>query len=885
MTWSLALALALCLQVPCGSANAADAADEGASERADPAQRAAEAPSPAPRSPSAEPVPSDPWAGVEEMIVVGGSVTGMLLDSAVSVTGFSQEDLLSIGAVNVSDVSQYTPNLEIRTLSGTTPTFFIRGVGLNDFTANASGAIAIYMDDVPLDLPAIQLGQLFDTQGVAVLRGPQGSGPGRNASGGAIKIDSRRPTGEPDAYLRTSYGRFNAADVEGALEVPIVDSVSTRLAFRFSRRDPIVENGCGNLPPIGLERVQNPNRPGQNGLCGESGFVPVRIPNPDPPPPEYRVSPLQTGLEKWLNDKQSWGARGQIRWTPDAVPLDLLLNVHGSAIHQRGTVGQVIGTNGFFGGDAGLRTLYRPPEIAAEELAIRTKLVDRGVPASEAFGQARSILSRRLARGLDTKPFRGDYNVPGRERQTALGGFLRADLEIADLEISVISGVESYDRYRRLDADYTPNVIFETETDDKAWQLTEEIRVAASSRRLPVDWATGAFLIVERLDFESVVQTTAPLLPLTRAFVQETVGGGIYADVDWRPFENVTLEAGARLNLERKNFDVSLLRGTDPVGGAICETRVIDGRTLEGENCVDEVDWIAPTGTVTLRYDFTEDIAGYVKYSHGWKSGQYNAGGASGQSFTLAEPEEIDAYEIGLKAGLFGGMLNVSGSLFYYQYQEYQVFLSQNDYQSPPQRIVLNASDAEVYGAELELDAEPIDDLKLDLRLGWLESEFLDFTQLQFRQIPSGSIQDPPVIVPVAIDFTGNRLPNTPRFKVSTSIEYRWEIGAFGRLIPRYDLAWTDDVFFDPSDGRGSPDNSGRIFMPDFAIGQRGYVLQNVRLAYQTPEEGIEVAFWVRNLTDQTYKTLAYDASASAGLVGNLVGDPRTYGVQVALNW
>jgi iron complex outermembrane receptor protein len=827
----------------------------------------------------------DIWSGVEQMFVVAVDMSGMLLEPTASVTEFSQDELVAIGALNVADVSQYTPNLEIRTFSGTTPTFFIRGVGLNDFTANASGAIAIYQDDVALNLPAIQLGQLFDTQAVQVLRGPQGSGSGRNASGGAIKIYSRRPTGETGGYVRASYGRFNSVDVEGALEVPIVETLSARFAFRFSQRDPIVKNGCGNVPPIGLERVQFPNRGAQNGVCGETGFVPIRIPNPDPPPNQYRVSPLPTGLDKKLNDKQSWAARGLFRWAPEGVPLETVLNLHGSGVDQLGTAGQVIGTTGYFGGPAGLRNRYTSPEIAAEETAIQNRLLAEGTPPAQALEEARSILGRRLARGSDSKPFRGDYNRVGREQQTAMGASLRAELEIGDFEITSITGVESYNRERSSDADYTPNVIFENESEDKAWQLTQELKVKGTLERIAADWEAGVFVLVERLDFGSRVETTAPLLPLSRFFVQETTGVGIFFDSAWEPLEYMTLESGIRLNIEEKTFDVSLLRGSDPLGGAICLTRVVADRTLPGQKCSDDSTWVEPTGMVSLQYAFTEDISSYVKYSRGWKSGQYNAGGASGQAVTLADPETVDAYELGLKASLFNGLLDLSGSLFFYQYQDYQVFLSQNDFGSPPQRIVLNANDAQVYGAEFEMVARPIEGLSLNLRLGWLESEFLDFTQLQVRSIPSGSLFDPPVVVPVAIDFTGNRLPNTPRFKISASVDYEWELDRFGRLKPRYDIVWTDDVFFDPSDGRGSPNDDNEIFMPDFAIGQRGYVLQNIRLTYESPGEEVEVAFWVRNLTDQTYKSLAFDASASAGLVGNLFGDPRTYGLTVSLNW
>ncbi len=123
--------------------------------------------------------------------------------------------------------------------------------------------------------------------------------------------------------------------------------------------------------------------------------------------------------------------------------------MHGGGIHQLGTVGQVIGTDGFFGGDAGIRSLYRPPEIAAEESTIRTGLLGQGTASAEARARARSILGRRLARRLDKDPFRGDYNSPGRERQKTIGGFLRAELELSEIEVTSISGVESYDRYRR----------------------------------------------------------------------------------------------------------------------------------------------------------------------------------------------------------------------------------------------------------------------------------------------------------------------------------------------------------------------------------------------------------------------------------------------------
>ena len=79
--------------------------------------------------------------------------------------------------------------------------------------------------------PALQLSTLFDTEAVNVLRGPQGTGLARNASAGAIKIYSKKPSGEFGGFLRSDFGNFNFKDFEGAIEAPIVeDLLAARLA-------------------------------------------------------------------------------------------------------------------------------------------------------------------------------------------------------------------------------------------------------------------------------------------------------------------------------------------------------------------------------------------------------------------------------------------------------------------------------------------------------------------------------------------------------------------------------------------------------------------------------------------------------------------------------
>lgn len=815
---------------------------------------------------------------VEEIVVRGTAGQGIDLDAAVSATSFDAEDLEALGVGDVSDVAKYTPNLEIRRAGATTATFFIRGVGLNDFTANAAGSVAVYQDDVALNLPAIQLGQVFDVENVGVLRGPQGWGPGRNASAGLIQVYSRKPSGAFGGNLRVDYGNYQYVDIEGALEYPVLaDTLAMRSAFRVTQRDGLVDNRCGGLSQADIDGATPAGFP-----CGND------LPNL---PADPGVVP---GLPEEFNDRDIWAARTQLRFMPPDAEMEWLLNLHGGRVDQRATVGVAIGTDaGFFGSATAGR--YTQPEIRSERLAVFNKLggltsgCARDPVCSAIRAKGRAIVARRLAEGrpLDKKPFEGDYNLPGYERQDSFGGLLRGEWELDDFSLTTISAYESYDRERLVDADYTSKRSFEFDIRDDAWQFSQDLRLVGTLDTLPIEWKAGAYYLMEELDYDqtTLVGGTSQIRPLRQIYTQKTWSFGIYAGAQWEFLDNFELEAGVRYNWERKKLDTVVLRGasnkctSSPFGNM--------GQFTLAADCTERVSVAAPTGSVTIKYYLDPEVSTYLKYSRGWKSSQLNIGdGVDNLAHTQANPESIDAFEGGFHGTWFDGRLDLGGALFWYRYTDYQVFLFTNDFSSPPQRVVRNASDAQIYGAELEANAEPVEALDLTLRFSWLESKFLDFTDSGVRAIDLGLDADPPVIfTDVPIEYTGNRLPNTPRFTLSGSVQYALDMGRYGSLVPRYDFSWTDDIFFDPSEGRGAPNDVGNIFLPEYAIGQKAYMLHNLRLSYRTANQNLEVAGWVRNLTNEVYKTQAFDASTSAGLVGSLVGDPRTYGVSVSVSF
>lgn len=184
-------------------------------------------------------------------MIKGRHHENLLQDTAVSATSFNTKELEDLRIQKISDLAEYTPNLDINTRSAASnPTLFIRGIGLKDYNANAAGAVAVYQDGVNINAPAIQLFQLFDVGSVEVLRGPQGAGSGRNASAGAIKVNSVQPDGAFGGYTSFTYGNYNTIQAEGALNFPIIeDMLSARFALTANFRDGTTKNQCAGWTP------------------------------------------------------------------------------------------------------------------------------------------------------------------------------------------------------------------------------------------------------------------------------------------------------------------------------------------------------------------------------------------------------------------------------------------------------------------------------------------------------------------------------------------------------------------------------------------------------------------------------------------------------------
>ena len=197
---------------------------------------------------------------MEEVVVTATRRTESIQDVPASVSSFSGEQLARLKVDDIGDIAGTLPNLSsVQPYGeGGSPFFVLRGVTTTDYTFSQSSPIALYIDDAVRGLPTLEIGHMYDIERIEVLRGPQGSLYGKNATGGAVQVITRRPDFEQEGYLSLGYGRFNRFEANGAVQGGLVDDVlAARFAFSYVRDDGIIENRQpGRDDELGTDMVQ-----------------------------------------------------------------------------------------------------------------------------------------------------------------------------------------------------------------------------------------------------------------------------------------------------------------------------------------------------------------------------------------------------------------------------------------------------------------------------------------------------------------------------------------------------------------------------------------------------------------------------------------------------
>ncbi|HTM96173.1 MAG TPA: TonB-dependent receptor plug domain-containing protein, partial [Croceibacterium sp.] len=230
--------------------------------------------------------------GIAEIIVTAQHVEESAQRAPIAIDVVSGDELVSQGVHRPEDLTKLVPALSITNNGGPYSVFFVRGVGNSTLNAYSDPGIAFNYDGVYIGRPSSTSGTFYDLERVEVLKGPQGTLYGRNATGGAINVIPARPVkGETSANLVASYGNYDALSLQGAVNLAVGDESAVRVAGNNVKHDPYLDDGTGDLDEYGF-RAQFATNIGaiadlriaadyahQGGVGSYSTYAGIAVPN------------------------------------------------------------------------------------------------------------------------------------------------------------------------------------------------------------------------------------------------------------------------------------------------------------------------------------------------------------------------------------------------------------------------------------------------------------------------------------------------------------------------------------------------------------------------------------------------------------------------------
>ncbi len=511
------------------------------------------------------------------------------------------------------------------------------------------------------------------------------------------------------------------------------------------------------------------------------------------------------------------------------------------------------------GWDWGIRSkwVWRPSDT------IKVSLAGDYNKSSDTFGSSFRLAPGSVGRLGDLPPD-DVYDTDSGEEQfidlESYGVHLTAEFDLDWATLTSITGFRELQNESALDSDMTPPAVAYIEVNDTEQSLQQELRLASHSDGA-LNWQVGLFLLsVEaELDPQRHTGLAFQLNPNGDGEYDvisslDTVSYAAFGELSWDLTSTTQLTAGLRYTRDELDFDGSQL----PINASTAIPRSVDESSTETE----------PTYRLVLRQDITEDMNVYVSYNRGFKSGTYSM---SSIFVDPVEPQTIDAYELGLKSQLLENRLRLNLAAYHYDIDDYQVRSATADTPSP---ILLNATQVDIDGLEVEFELLATDNFRLFGSATWLDAQFDDFRYAPFSYpspavcTPDGpgpgmSTGDPLGGNTVCIgDASGNDAPIAPEFAGSLGAMYTLLLGSAGAMDFALNYSYNDGYYFEP----------------DNRLSQSSFGLLNASISYR-PSPNWSVEIWGRNLEDEEYFA---QKLAVSSLGDNAVPlPPRTYGINL----
>lgn len=730
-------------------------------------------------------------AGTNDIVVTAQRREQRLQEVPTPVTALSSE-LFAEGGVgrSANEVLNLVPNASAGTQQHGRPRWWIRGVGAGQQQLDLANPVGFYLDDVYISNASATGLPLFDIERVEVLRGPQGTLWGKNTTGGAINVISKRPSltdGADQNYVKLEYGSFDNKIAEAGVGVAIVPGVlATRISARIDDR-------------------------------------------------EGRFTNLFTGEKS--NAVRDNVVRGQVLLAP-APGFEALLSLHYRDYETDGTYW----TTASYAPSGVFRNGYMP---STDKDEINTNA--------------------------------GEFS-----RASQFGGALHLDWDVGALTLTSITGYERFKTRGAGDGDYTPLEISRSYTQARSQQWTQELRLA-SPQADRLNWILGVYYFNEKIVSNAYSATlpagsvparpgsTAPAAYSLTSYDHKAESGAAFGSATFDFTDAAKLTVGARWTRETKTLDFDRRASPGPAATSWSNyarwwdsyTGSFGGAgTFSGDL---RKTWDAFTYDVTPSWTIAPDNLLYFKYSHGVKSGGFNTAATLPIALATVEPEELDAFELGYKSQWFDRRLTFNATLFHYDYRNVQINVvgpNPGAVGGATVSYLQNAAKAHVNGAEIELEAAPVEGLRLTGAVGILDTKYDEL------QVVNGGA-----------DLSGARFVRAPKLTLNGSATYTIALGESGSVDLSADARYTSRQFYYIT----PQDVVNRYFLT-----QGGYTIANARISYTAANERYTLTAFVNNVLDTEYLNHALPAAnAAQAITGDTVAwaDPRTYGVSLIVRF
>jgi outer membrane receptor protein involved in Fe transport len=718
----------------------------------------------------------------------------------ISVSAFSGEALERQQISNAQDLQLSLPNVTFTKTNFTSSSFTIRGIGDLCVGFSCDRATGIHLNDMPLVENRLFETEYFDLERVEVLRGPQGTLYGRNATSGVVNFITARPRlGDFAGSATVEFGNFKSNRLTGMLNVPLTDWAALRLAGYSLIRGGYTKNLFDGSKIDGRDlyafRGTLRLRPSSSTTLDLLAYI-------------FREDDDRSRVQKQLCARDTTGILG---CRPDQLAfgtvngnstLAAILSsreffaLNNPALAPLGLT-SVYGNDPFFGSavnPSDLRTVNTDfnPTYRANETIYQARLeqdltdqfnltVTGGYSRSGVDSRTDYTLSAGspLAGnpGLLALAFQAAQPIPGNPFAVA------AQRLIPNGPLGAVCTSETNLNYSGIYGGFTNRCTAAGTEYDRSQstyrQYAGEFQLSSSFEG-PLNFILGANYIDGRfsnanyyvasfgLDYASGVLGAAntlaqrlggnvafPQVYLAPPFFNSEVqdfrlkSTGLYADATFEATERLKFTAGLRFSRDKKSQVArapilsfpAIVGVPDANSSPFLLAYDADPRTPGAQDYArDQVSFSRVTGRAVVDYEIAQGKLLYVSYSRGYKAGGINP--PIDPSFNISptfEPETINAFEVGTKNSLLGGRARLNLSAFYYDYKGLQL-----------SRIVGRTSvndntDASIYGVELEGLLRPVDDLQLNFSASYLKSKIKGLSLVDPRD-PSGGRSDAVII-------------------------------------------------------------------------------------------------------------------------------------------